>query len=35
MNDEPNVIDLFPTPLYVVTDVLSEEENDELVDYIL
>ena len=24
MNDEPNIIDLFPTPLYVATDVLTE-----------
>ena len=35
MNDENNIIEIFPTPLYVVTDVLSEEENHELVDYIL
>ena len=35
MNDEPNVIDLFPTPLYVVTDVLTEEENQELIDHII
>ncbi|BCU93236.1 MAG: hypothetical protein CM15mV1_1790 [uncultured marine virus] len=30
-----NIIDLFPTPLYVVTDVLTEEENQELVDHII
>ena len=35
MIDENNILEIFPTPLYVVTDVLSEEENDELVDYIL
>ena len=35
MNDEPNIIDLFPTPLYVVTDALTEEENQELIDHII
>ena len=30
-----NILEIFPTPLYVVTDVLSEEENDELVNHIL
>ena len=35
MIDKNNILEIFPTPLYVVTDVLSEEENDELVDYIL
>ena len=35
MNDEPNLIDLFPTPLYVATDVLTEEENQELIDHII
>ena len=35
MNDEPNIIDLFPTPLYVATDVLTEEENQELIDHII
>ena len=30
-----NILEIFPTPLYVVTDVLTEEENDELVNHIL
>ena len=29
MIDKNNILEIFPTPLYVVTDVLSEEENDE------
>ena len=35
MMDENNIVDLFPTPLYVVTDVLTKEENDELVNHIV
>ena len=35
MIDKNNILEIFPTPLYVVTDVLTEEENDELVNHIL
>ena len=35
MINENNIVDLFPTPLYVATDVLTEEENQELVDHII
>ena len=28
MIDDNNILELFPTPLYVVTDVLTEEENN-------
>ena len=35
MINENNIVDLFPTPLYVATDVLTKEENQELVDHII
>ena len=35
MIDKNNILEIFPTPLYVVTDVLTKEENSELVDHIL
>ena len=35
MIDKNNILEIFPTPLYVVTDVLTEEENDKLVNHIL
>ena len=35
MIDDNNILELFPTPLYVVTDVLTEEENNDLVNHIL
>ena len=35
MIDQNNIVELFPTPLYVVTDVLTEEENQELADHIV
>ena len=35
MINENNIVDLFPTPLYVATDVLTEEENQELIDHII